>query len=95
MFLSNKFFSVKEIKIKDISEKYNYIEISGKITEVSISNSGTTFLKIKDESGSIDALIFKDSVKNLEEIKIGEEIKILGKPQKYKEKLEIVVTSIR
>ena len=95
MFVSSKTIHPKEIKIKDISEKYNYIKIVGKITEVSTSKSGTTFLKIKDDSGTIDAIIFKNSIKNLDNIKSGEKIEVIGKPEKYKGKMEIIINSIQ
>ena len=95
MFLSTRFIQPKEIKIKDISEKQNYVKISGKVIQISTSESGTTFLKIKDDTGTKDATIFKDSIKNLEEIKSGTKIEIIGKPQKYKEKMEIIVSSIQ
>jgi len=93
MFLSIKLFEAKEIKIKDISEKYNYVKIIGKVIEVSSLKSGTIFLKIKDDTGIIDGIIFKDSVKNWDKIKIGQKIEVIGKLQKYKEKMEIIVSS--
>jgi len=95
MFISSKTIHPKEIKIEDISEKYNYVKIIGKITEVSTSKSGTTFLKIKDDSGTIDGIIFKNSIKNLDVIKSGKKIEVIGKPEKYKEKMEIIISSIQ
>jgi len=95
MFLSTKLVHPKEIKIGYITEKYNYVEISGKITQISTSKSGTTFLKIRDDSGIIDAVVFKNSIKNLEGIKSGQKIKVIGRPEKYKEKMEIIVSSIQ
>ena len=95
MFFSTKLIKPKETKIEDISEKQNYVEISGKIIEISRSKSGTTFLKIKDDTGIIDAVVFKDSIKNIEEIKSGQEVIVKGKPEKYKEKMEIIVSSIQ
>ena len=95
MFLSTKIIRPKIFKIKDISEKQNYVEISGKIIQVSTSKSGTTFLKIKDDTGTIDVIIFKNSIKNINEIKTGREVTITGKPEKYKEKMEIIVSSIQ
>ncbi len=94
MFLSSRIIGPKETKIKDISEKYNYIKISGKVVEVSTSKSGTTFLKVKDDTGVIDVIVFKGSIKNIENIKTGKEIGIIGKPEKYKEKMEIIASSI-
>lgn len=95
MFLSTRIIKPKETKIKDISEKQNYVEISGKVIQVSTSKSGTTFLKVKDDTGEIDIVIFKNSIKDVDKIKSGQEIKITGKPEKYKEKMEIIVSSIQ
>ena len=95
MFLSSIIIKPKEIKIKDVSEDYNYLEISGKVTQVSTSKSGTTFLKIRDDTGVIDVVIFKNSIKDVENIKSGQEVKITGRPEKYKEKLEIIASSIQ
>jgi len=61
---------------------------------MSTSESGTTFLKIRDETGSINAVIFKNSIKNLDEIKEGEELSIVGKTEKYKGEMELIVSSI-
>ena len=95
MFLSSKIVRPKDVKIKDISEKYNYIRVDGIITEISSSKSGTTFLKIKDETGNIDAIIFESSIQNSDKIKIGQKVEIIGKPEKYKEKMEIIISSIQ
>jgi len=95
MYLSSRAFQPNRIKIEDISEKYNYIKISGKITEVSTSKSGTTFLKIKDETGIIDAIIFKNSVKNIDNIRAGQKVEVIGKVEKYKGKMEIIISSLQ
>ena len=95
MFLSSRAIKPKEIKIENVSEKNNFVKINGKIMEISKSKSGTTFLKIKDETGLIDAIIFENSIKNLDEIKPGQEVEIIGKPQEYKGKMEIIISSIR
>ena len=95
MFLSTRIMGPKETKIEDISEKQKYAQISGKITEISTSKSGTTFLKIKDDTGTIDCVVFKNSIKNINEIKTGQEVIVTGKPEKYKEKMEIIVSSIQ
>jgi len=95
MFISQKLINPNKLKIKDVSENYNYVEITGEIIEVSRSKSGTIFLKIKDETGVIDAVIFKNSIKNMVNISSGKIVEIGGKPQKYKEKIEIIVNSIR
>jgi DNA/RNA endonuclease YhcR with UshA esterase domain len=95
MFFSTKLISPSVLKIEDISENQNYVKIHGKIIEKSISKSGTTFLKIKDDTGTIDGVIFKDSIKNNESIITGKIMEIVGKPEKYKEKMEIIISSIK
>ncbi|MEM5792858.1 MAG: OB-fold nucleic acid binding domain-containing protein [Candidatus Aenigmatarchaeota archaeon] len=94
MFIIEKNIKINETDIKDISEKKNYVIIRGEIIEVSKSNSGTIFLKIKDDTGVIDAIIFKNSIKNIENISVGKIVKIGGKPQNYKNKIEIIVNSL-
>jgi len=94
IFIAQKNIKTEKIKIKDVSEKYSYVEITGKVADISVSKTGTTFLKIEDETGRIDAVIFKNSINYQENITIGKTIKIGGKPQKYKDKLEIIVNSI-
>ncbi len=95
MFLSTIFFKPKDFKIKDINEKINYVKITGKIVQKSVSKSGTIFLKIQDDTGTIDIVVFKDSIKNIDEVKSGQEVEVTGKPEKYKEKMEIIASSIQ
>ncbi|MBD3156140.1 MAG: hypothetical protein GF368_05860 [Candidatus Aenigmarchaeota archaeon] len=94
MFISTKMIGSEEVKIEDISEDSNYVKITGKIIQVSESKSGTTFLKLKDGTGSINAVIFKDSIKSLEKVKEGTVIEVTGKIEKYKGEMEILVNSI-
>ncbi|OGI15832.1 hypothetical protein A3K63_00520 [Candidatus Micrarchaeota archaeon RBG_16_49_10] len=91
MFISNKIFEPKVIKISQIEKDMNSVLIEGVITQKEVSESGTIFLKIEDESGSIEAVIFKNSIKNIENFKEGDKIKIQGKPEIYKDSLEIIV----
>ena len=95
MFVSNRMIQPKEIKINDISENQNYIKIKGKVTKVSTSKDITTFLKLKDDTGSIDVVIFKNSIDDVSWIKAGNIIEVLGKPEKYKNKLEIIASQIK
>lgn len=95
MFFANKMIEPKEVNISQVSEEFNFLRIRGKITEVSVSKSGTTFLKVKDDSGIIDVVIFKNSMVDMPDAKAGEFVEVLGKPQKYKGKLEIIATQIK
>jgi len=94
MFSVNRFFEPKITEIKDITEDMNYVKIFGKITKITTSKSGTTFLKIKDATGSIDVVVFKNSIKGISEIKTGNKVEIIGKVDKYKEKIEIIAGQI-
>jgi exonuclease VII large subunit len=94
MFVSTRISGPNTIKIGSISEEQNYVEITGEITKISTSESGTTFLTIRDETGSIDAVIFKNSIKNLDEIKEGKKFSVVGKTEKYKGEMELIVSSI-
>lgn len=64
------------------------IEISGKAIYVKKSE-GLTVLKIKDETGIIDAVIFEKR-----NINRNQEISLIGKVSRYKGKLQIIANSI-
>lgn len=94
MFFSSKTIQPKEIKIADISDSPDYLVIRGNLTKIFTSESGTTFLKIEDETGAIDVVVFKNSIV-LPNLEIGKQLKITGKPQKYKEKMEVIAFKVR
>lgn len=93
MFFSIKFNQPPVLKINQITLDKNMIKVSGNV--VKITRSETTFIQLKDETGSVDVVVFKGAIKNIDQIKIGEKVEVLGKPQKYKEKIEIVAVSIK
>lgn len=95
MFFMNKTIEPKEMKISEVSENHNYLRIRGEITKFNVSESGTTFLEIQDETGSIDVVIFKDSIRDMPNIETGSFIEVMGKPQKYKGGLEIIANRIK
>lgn len=94
MFSGNKITEPKIVMISDVTESENYVKLKGFVDRLQISSSGTTFIKLKDESGDIDVVIFKDSIENVNEIKTGDLIEVLGKVQKYKGKLEVIASRI-
>ena len=86
------------------SGKIIWLKLDSKITIKAelIKNSNIEFamqeiliLKVKDDTGTIDVVIFKNSIKNIENITSGKTFKIKGKPEKYKEKMEIIATAIQ
>lgn len=95
MFITNRMIQPKEMKINKVSEKENFVKIKGKVTQVSSSTSGTTFLKVKDDTGMIDVVVFKNSVEDVSWVTVGSIVEILGKPEKYKGKMEITASRIK
>ena len=93
MFFSNRLIGPKEVKLSEISKDSNYVKIKGNVSEVHESNSGTLFLKLTDGTGCIDVVVFKDSIENVS-IDSGEFIEVIGKPQEYKGKIEIIASQI-
>lgn len=94
MFIGNRMIEPKEVKISDINEDYSFLKIKAEITSLTVSESGTLFMKLSDETGMIDAIIFKGSIKISERFKPGDLVEVIGKPEKYKEKMEIIISRI-
>ena len=95
MYYSNKSFVPDTITINQVSEDYNFIKIRGAVNRVVTSKSGTTFMEVSDDTGDISIVVFKDSILNIDEIKTDNFIEILGRPEKYKEKMEIIASKIQ
>lgn len=93
MFFANKLIGPKEIKISEISKDYNYVKIKGNVSEVHESKSGTLFFKLTDETGSVDVVVFNGSIENVS-IDSGYFIEVVGKPEEYKGKMEIIASQI-
>ncbi len=79
-------------KIKDITEKHleTKVKISGKITSIK-ETPGLLILQVKDPTGKIDVIIFKDKKINITK---NIQVEIEGKIQKYKSKLQITANKI-
>jgi len=95
IYYSNKSFVPETVPINQVSEDYNFIKIRGTVNRVVTSKSGTTFMEVSDGTGDINIVIFKDSILNIDEIKTDNFIEILGRPEKYKEKMEIIASKIQ
>lgn len=94
MFIANKMIEPKYLKVSEITLSQNYIKVNGTVSSLFVSKTGTTFIKLKDDTGIIDVVVFKDKI-NVTSIKPGLSIEVIGKPQKYKEKIEIIPSVIR
>ena len=94
MFFANRMITPKEIKISDVSEEYNYVKIKGEVVKIYVSESGTAFIELSDESGSVDVVVFKGSIENVSNITTGDFIEVIGKPEKYKGEMEVIASSI-
>lgn len=95
MYYSNKSFVPETIPINQVSEDYNFIKVRGNVNSVVTSKSGTTFIEVSDDTADINIVVFKHSILNIDEIKTGNFIEIIGTPQKYKEKMEIIANKIQ
>jgi len=91
MFISDS-IEIKKYDIKDINNKLleKTVKVSGIITRVT-ETPGLYIFDIRDKTGTITAIAFKDGFVNLTK---NEQVEIEGKIVKYKEKLEIQVEQI-
>ncbi|MBU5689168.1 MAG: OB-fold nucleic acid binding domain-containing protein [Candidatus Aenigmarchaeota archaeon] len=81
----------KNVKISEINLNENFVAFNATIISIKRSDSAT-FIKVKDDSGIIDVVIF-DNI-NTTGLKTGMNIKVIGKPQRYKEKIEVIPLKI-
>ena len=94
MFFFNKTVGIKKVSINEIVEDLGLIKFKGKVEYVYTSERGTTFVRISDENASIDVVIFKGSVKNVNEITTGKFVEVIGTVSKYKGKIEVIANKI-
>lgn len=94
MFIANKMIEPQYMKISEVTASKNYVRTNGTIVSIFTSKSGTTFIKLKDDTGIIDIVVFKDTI-NITSLKPGMTIEVIGKSQIYKEKIEIIPSIIR
>ncbi|MCX8179178.1 MAG: OB-fold nucleic acid binding domain-containing protein [Candidatus Aenigmarchaeota archaeon] len=92
MYIADKMVQPKWVKINQISENENYIIFNATI--ISIKRAETaTFIKAKDETGVIDVVVFGNTI-NTSFITVGMNVTIIGKPEKYKGKMEVLPSKI-
>ena len=95
LFFITRYSTEESIKISDL--KIGQIErITGMVTSVYNSKDGHVFLKVADNTGEINVVVFKGSnIDEAYELEVGEEISVLGRVEEYKKKLEIIAKEIK
>ena len=94
MFSANKLIKTPLVNISDINTEYNVVRIKGEVSSITVSESETTFIKLKDLSGTIDVVVFRNSLAT-SQLKAGMLIVVLGKPDIYKGEVEIIASQIQ
>jgi len=84
------------VQVRDL-ETYlgETVKVEGEIIKLFTSKDGHVFFTLRDESGEIQIVAFRNS--NIQEaynIQKGQEISVKGKVQEYKGKLEIIAKRI-
>ncbi|RAP44399.1 OB-fold nucleic acid binding domain-containing protein [uncultured Methanosphaera sp.] len=74
----------------DNSKIDNYVEISGTVSSYTITKSNTKIIKITDNTGSINVVIFPSTEINME-LSEGESIQLTGKVTSYNGQLELIL----
>ena len=94
LFVITQVFKEETIKIEDL--KLGQIErISGMVTSVYVSRNMHVFLKVADNTGEVDVVIFENN--NIDEaydLEVGNEVSVLGRVDEYKGKKEIIAKEI-
>ena len=91
IFISNT-IEIKQYQIKDITKKMldKDVQVTGEITRIT-ETPGLYIFDIKDKTGTITAIVFKEGPIELEK---NQEITLQGTVKEYKDKLEIVAEQI-
>jgi len=92
MYIADKNLEPKDVKIAEINLDKNYVAFNGTITWIK-KTEAVTLIKVKDDTGTIDVVIFGEKL-NISSLKTGMNVRIIGRPQKYKEKIEILPLKI-
>ncbi len=94
LFAFTQLFKEETVKIEGL--KIGQIErISGMITSVYVSKNMNVFLKVSDNTGEVDVVVFENN--NIDEaydLEVGDEVSVLGRVDEYKGKLEIIAKEI-
>lgn len=97
LFVFAQTIEAEKIEIADIDKSFigNNIEVFADIITF-YSSDGNYFLKIRDKTGNISAIIFKQVVNSFDtsKLKKGQQIKLSGEVSDYKGSLEIITNKI-
>jgi len=94
LFLINKVYTPPRVKASEIKEGMNFVSITGEIKNKYVSEKGTAFLTLKDDTGEIKIVVFKGSM-NISDVDQGDSVEIVGEVQRYKGELEIIAKNIK
>ena len=95
LFVITQVFKEETIKIEDL--KLGQIEkISGMVTSVYVSRNMHVFLKVADNTGEVDVVIFEShNIDEAYDLEVGDEVSVLGRVDEYKGKTEIIAKEIK
>jgi DNA/RNA endonuclease YhcR with UshA esterase domain len=89
---------IGEITIEDLGKN---VKVCGKIASKSESKTNHVFLRLQDDTGNIDVVIFNSTAENARKLGIDpyqlkkyDSICVTGSVDEYKEKLEIIAKKI-
>jgi DNA/RNA endonuclease YhcR with UshA esterase domain len=95
--ITNQIFS-SHVYIGDIDKSFigKTVNITGEIVDVS-ETSGNYFIRLKDNTGEIKIILWSDTIEllktnnfNINELKGGNKINVIGEIQIYKGELEVI-----
>ena len=94
LFVITQVFKEETIKIEDL--KLGQIErVSGMVTSVYVSRNMHVFLKVADNTGEVDVVIFENhNIDEAYDLEVGDEVSVLGRVDEYKGKVEIIAKEI-
>ncbi len=91
-YFADKNLEPKRVFISEISLEKNYVIFNATIISIKRTESAI-FLKLKDDTGIIDAVIFDEKI-DTANLTTGMHVTVIGKTKKYKEKIEVLPLSI-
>jgi exonuclease VII large subunit len=93
LLLISENLTAKQITVSSITRNYidKDVVLVGNISSIN-KHGDLTLLKIKDNTGKMDVVIFKSGDLNL---KYGDDVEVYGKVAVYNDKLEIIAKSIK
>lgn len=94
--VSPESIEIGEVGYDDINK---YVQVRGVVESKYVTDAGHIFLKLRDQSGLIDVVIFANEALMLKRrgvrINEGDEITVIGQIDEYKGNLEIIVEDVK